>query len=81
MTPSNTAAPNPSARFVGLIRDGEHVGARNEYTRPEGGTSTIVFCDAESLTGHIATLERESCETSEERAALSALITEAGKKK
>jgi hypothetical protein len=70
-----------SARFVGLVRDSENVGARIEYTRPEGGSSAIVFYDTESLNGHIATLEKEWRDTAEERAALSALITEAGKKK
>jgi len=72
---------NPAAHFVGLIRDGDQIGARIEYARPEGGSSAIVFYDTESLTGHIATLESELRDTAEERAALSALITEAGKKK
>lgn len=72
---------NPSARFVGLVRGGDQVGARIEYVRPEGGSSAIVFYDTESLTGHIATLETEWRDTVEEHAALSALITEASKRK
>lgn len=70
------------ARFVGLVRLGDDdAGARVEYTRPEGGTSAIIFYDIESVRAHIATLEDEGRDTAEERAALSALITEYGKKK
>lgn len=78
---SEAAAPAPSARFVGLVREDDDVGARIEYLQPDGGSSAIVFYDIESITAHIASLEGEKRDTAEEHAALSALITEAGKKK
>jgi hypothetical protein len=78
---SEAAAPIASARFVGLVREGDDVGARIEYAQPEGETSAIVFYDVESISAHIASLEREKRDTAEEHAALSALITEASKKK
>lgn len=78
---SEAAAPIASARFVGLVREGDDVGARIEYAQPEGEPSTIVFYDIESIAAHIANLEGENRDTAEEHAALSALITEAGKKK
>ena len=81
MTDSKIVVTSPSARFVGLVRDSDNVGARIEYTQPEGGTSAIVFYDTESLNAHIASLETEWRDTSEEHAALSALITEAGKRR
>ncbi len=80
MTGPEVTASNPSARFVGLVRDGDTVGARIEYSRPEGGSSAIVFFDTESLNSHIVMLQQEWRDTSEEHAALSALITEASKK-
>jgi hypothetical protein len=71
----------PVARFVGLVRDGDQVGARIEYARPGGAHSAIVFHDTDSLILHIADLVREARDTAEEHAALSAMITEAGKKR
>ena len=81
MTGPEITASNPSARFVGLVRDGDTIGARIEYERPEGGSSVIVFYGTESLNGRIASLETEWRDTAEERAALSALITEASKER
>ncbi len=78
---SEAAAPIASARFVGLVREDDEVGARIEYAQPDGGSSAIVFYDIESITAHIASLEGEKRDTAEEHAALSALITEAAKKK
>lgn len=78
---SRAAAPIASARFVGLVREDDDVGARIEYAQPGGGSSAIVFYDVESISAHIATLESENRDTAEEHAALSALITEAAKKK
>jgi hypothetical protein len=68
-----------TARFAGLIRDGNTLGARIDYSGSEGGDSTIVFYDAASLKSHISTLEGEGRDTEEEYVALSALITEARK--
>jgi hypothetical protein len=80
--PSDEAAALvPAAHFVGFVRDGDRVGVRIEYAQPEGDISAIVFYDIESVAAHIATLDREGRDTAEEHAALSALITEAGKAK
>ena len=66
------------ATFTRLLRGGRQIGVEIEYSTEEGGFTKFLFYDQESLRSHIESLERQGRDTTEEHAALNAVIA-AGK--